>query len=193
MCVSWEDARAYVNWLSGATGEEYRLLTESEWEYVARAGTTGPFHFGSTISMGQASYDVNYIYGGGSEEGGFELYPPRWVGGFPANGFGLHDVHGNVWEFVEDCWHDSYHDAPSDGSAWISGGDCGKRVARGGSWNYKPKVPPFGESPMDPDGVPTPQLRFPCRPDACPLNPYILASRFQGAEPLGRIILTGAI
>ena len=137
MNVSWEDAKSYVEWLSGETGKGYRLLGESEWEYVARAGTTGPFHFGGTISTDQANYDGNHTYGSGRKG----VYPKKTVsvGSFPANGFGLHDVHGNVWEWVEDCWHEGYTGAPTDGSAWMSSGDCGKRVLRGGSWNYEPR------------------------------------------------------
>ena len=123
--VSWSDAKAYVGWLSRKTGEQYRLLSEAEWEYVARAGTTGPFHFGPTISTDQANYDENRM----------KTVP---VGSFSANGFGLHDVHGNVGEWVEDCWHDSYSGAPVDGSAWVSGDDCGRRVLRGGSWSNIP-------------------------------------------------------
>ena len=97
--VNWDNAKAYVRWLSRRTGKSYRLLSEAEWEYAARAGTTGPFHTGSTISTNQA----NYTYGAGREG----LYREKTVpvGSFPANGFGLHDVHGNVWEWVEDCWH----------------------------------------------------------------------------------------
>ena len=135
--VSWEDAKEYVHWLLGETGEEYRLLSESEWEYVARAGTRGPFHFGSTISPEQANYNGNYTYG----SGGKGRYRARTVpvGSFPSNAFGLHDVHGNVWDWVEDCWHESYQGAPSDGSAWTSGGDCGHRVLRGGSWSNIPR------------------------------------------------------
>ena len=136
-CVSWHDAQAYVSWLSRNTGEQYRLLSESEWEYVARAGTTGPFHFGSTISTNQANYDGGYTYGGGSE--GVYRKKTVSVGSFPANSFGLHDVHGNVWEWVEDCWHENYQGAPQDGSAWITGGDCEVRVLRGGSWYVKPR------------------------------------------------------
>ncbi len=132
MNVSWEDAKAYVEWLSGKTGKRYRLLSESEWEYVARAGTTGPFHFGSTISTAQANYNGDYSYGSGSK--GVDRGKTVPVGSFQANGFGLHDVHGNVWEWVEDCWHGDYSGAPADGSAWTSGGDCGSRVLRGGSW-----------------------------------------------------------
>ena len=119
--VSWNDAKEYVDWLSRETGEEYRLLAESEWEYVARAGTTTAYHFGTIIPSGQANY--------GRNEGG--TVP---VGSYAANGFGLHDVHGNVWEWVEDCWHEDYSGAPTDGSAWTSGEDCDRRVLRGGSW-----------------------------------------------------------
>ena len=110
--VSWRDAKSYVEWLSRKTGERYRLLSEAEWEYVARAGT---------ISTDQANYDGRRR--------------TVHVGTFPANDFGLHDVHGNVWEWVEDCWHDNYSGAPTDGSAWTSGGDCNMRMSRGGSWN----------------------------------------------------------
>ena len=124
--VSWEDAQAYVRWLSGETGKAYRLLSEAEWEYVARAGTTGPYHFGSSLSPSQANYEENR---GGTVP----------VGSYSANEFGLHDVHGNVWEWVEDCWNESYHGAPRDGSAWESG-DCSRRVLRGGSWYVTPRL-----------------------------------------------------
>ena len=127
--VSWNDAKEYVGWLSRKTGQKYRLLSESEWEYVARAGTTtGPFHTGSAISTEQANYD-------GSRAGG--LYRGRTidVGSLASNAFGLHDVHGNVREWVEDCWHSDYHGAPEDGSAWTLGGSCNERVLRDGSWS----------------------------------------------------------
>ena len=124
--VSWEDAQAYVSWLSEITGAQYRLPSESEWEYAARAGTTTPYHTGSTISTDQA----NYRYSRG------RTTP---VGTFAPNAFGLYDVHGNVWERVEDCWHDDYRGAPSDGTAWTRGGDCGRRVLRGGSWDGDPR------------------------------------------------------
>ena len=137
-CVSWDDAKSYADWLSRRTGERYRLLSESEWEYVARAKTMGPFHFGSTISSDQANYNGNYTYGLGRK--GRYRQQTVAVGTFSANGFGLHDVHGNVWEWVEDCWHGSYGGAPSDGSAWTWGGDCVKRVVRGGTWNGKPWI-----------------------------------------------------
>ena len=137
VCVNWEDAQAFVGWLSSETGQEYRLLTESEWEYSARAGTTGPFHFGSTISTDQASYNGNYTYGKGRKGVNRKRTVP--VGSFPSNKFGLHDMPGNVWEWVEDCWHSDYRGAPTDGSAWTSGGDCNKRVLRGGSWDFIPR------------------------------------------------------
>ena len=130
VCVNWNDAKAYVRWLSRETGETYRLLSESEWEYVARAGTTGPFHTGATISTKQTNYDGNHTYGSGRKGRYRKKTTP--VGEFPANAFGLYDVHGNVWEWVEDCWG-SYRGAPSDGSARESG-DCSQRVVRGGSW-----------------------------------------------------------
>ena len=125
--VSWEDARAYVEWLSGKTGEEYRLLSESEWEYVARSGTRTKYWWGDDIGPNRANcYDCGDSY---------DYTAP--VGSFSANPFGLYDVHGNVWEWVEDCWNDSYRGAPSDGSAWESG-NCGRRVVRGGSWDGAP-------------------------------------------------------
>ena len=124
--VSWEDAKAYVSWLGIKTGKRYRLLTEAEWEYAARANTTTKYHFGNSISSVQANYGVNHG----------RTVP---VGEYPANGFGLHDMHGNVWEWVEDCYHSSYSAAPSNGNAWTSGGDCRKRVIRGGSWDVSPR------------------------------------------------------
>jgi len=134
--VSWTDAKTYVEWLSQRTGRRYRLLTEAEWEYAARAGTTTAFHFGPTIATDQANYDGNFTYAGGLK-GEFRRRTVQ-VGSFPANAFGLHDVHGNALEWVEDCWHHSYAGAPGDGSAWTSSGDCGRRVLRGGSWTHGP-------------------------------------------------------
>ena len=130
--VSWKDTKEYVKWLSGKTGNQYRLLSESEWEYVARAGTTAPFHYGRTISTDQANYNGEYVYGSGRK--GVYREKTVSVGSFPSNGYGLHDVHGNVLEWVEDCWHSDYSGAPTDGSAWTSGGNCNRRVLRGGSW-----------------------------------------------------------
>ena len=121
--MDWNDAQAYVAWLSRKTGRSYRLLSESEWEYVARAGTTTRYHTGDTITPSQA----NYYYGPDSSLQTVE------VGSYAANAFGLHDVHGNVWEFTRDCWNRSYTGAPTDGSARETG-DCDRRVVRGGSW-----------------------------------------------------------
>ncbi len=135
--VSWEDAKGYVAWLSRRTGKGYRLLSEAEWEYVARAGTAGPFHTGTTIGTDQANYNGNYTYGLGWKGHYRKRTIP--VGSYLANGFGLDDVHGNVREWVEDCWHGSYEGAPTDGSAWVSGGDCSQRVLRGGSWFDVPR------------------------------------------------------
>jgi formylglycine-generating enzyme required for sulfatase activity len=134
--VSWEDAQRFVAWLRQGTGHEYRLLSEAEWEYVARAGTTTPFHTGSTIATSQANYDGNYTYGNGRT--GEYREKTVLVGSFNANTYGLYDVHGNVWEWVEDCWNVSYRGSPSDGSAWERG-DCGRRVLRGGSWYDYPR------------------------------------------------------
>ena len=129
--VNWENAQAYVGWLSESTGAEYRLPSESEWEYAARGGTTTPFHTGATISADQANYNGNYVYGSGRRGAYRRRTTP--VGMFGPNAFGLYDVHGNVWEWTEDCWHGTYAGAPRDGAAWTRGGSCGRRVLRGGS------------------------------------------------------------
>ncbi len=134
--VSWNDAQAYLRWLSRKGGAEYRLLSEAEWEYAARAGTTTPFHFGSTISTDQANYDGESTYGSGRK--GIYRKKTVPVGSFQSNAFGLHDVHGNVYEWVADCWNGSYAGAPGDGAAWTRG-ECEKRVLRGGSWDFKPR------------------------------------------------------
>ena len=136
VCVSWRDAQSYVRWLSGKTGKAYRLPSEAEWEYAARAGTTGPFHTGGTILSDRANYDGRFVYGGGRR--GVYRKKTVPVGSFGSNGFGLHDVHGNVFEWVEDCWNGSYAGAPPDGSARESG-DCGKRGLRGGGWYDGPR------------------------------------------------------
>ena len=136
--VSWEDPKAYCAWLSQETRKPYRLPSEAEWEYAARGGMTTPFWTGATISTAQANYNGNYAYGLG-EKG---VYREKTVAvddpAFPANPFGLYHVLGNAWEWVEDCYHDSYNGAPLDGSAWTTG-DCSARVLRGGSWNYVPR------------------------------------------------------
>ena len=135
--VTWNDAKTYTGWLSAKTGEQYRLLSEAEWEYVARAGTTDPFHYGTTISTDQANYSGSKAYGKG--EKGAQRKKTLPVGTFPGNIFGLHDVHGNVAEWIEDCWHKNYEGAPVDGSAWTTKHSCNKRVLRGGSWANPPQ------------------------------------------------------
>jgi len=122
--VRWDEAVAYAEWLSAETGEPYRLLTEAEWEYAARAGTATKYAFGNTWNAEQAN-----AYG---DADGHQY--AMAVGSFPANGFGLHDMHGNVWEWVSDCWNGGYRGAPTDGSSWDTG-DCLRRVVRGGSWD----------------------------------------------------------
>ena len=123
--VNWHDAQAYVEWLSRETGEAYRLLSESEWEYAARAGTVTRYWWGDDIGRNRANCD-----GCASRWGGEST---ARAGSFAANAFGLHDAHGNVWEWVQDCWTEHYDGAPGDGSTWESG-DCDHRVLRGGSF-----------------------------------------------------------
>jgi len=142
-CVNWHDAKAYVAWLNGKLGlhgraDAYRLPSEAEWEYACRAATTTPFSFGATISTAQANYDGRMIYSAGSR-GAFRAKTTP-VCSFPANAFGLHDMHGNVWEWCEDVGHDDYLRAPNDGSAWTADGDPSSRVLRGGSWRDAPQI-----------------------------------------------------
>jgi eukaryotic-like serine/threonine-protein kinase len=122
--VNWNDAKAYVEWLSEQTGEKYRLLSEAEWEYACRAGSAGKYCFGD---------DVNQLvnYGWYDKNSGNKTHP---VGEKKPNQFGLYDIHGNVWEWCEDVWHENYKGAPSDGSAWMTGGESNGHLLRGGSW-----------------------------------------------------------
>ena len=130
--VSWEDAVAYTKWLSEQTGERYRLPSEAEWEYAARSGTKKKkYSWGNEIGHNRANCD-----GCGSQWDNRKTAP---VGSFGPNIWGLHDMHGNVKEWVQDCWNGSYQGAPTDGSAWESG-DCSQRVLRGGAWNYNPGI-----------------------------------------------------
>jgi formylglycine-generating enzyme required for sulfatase activity len=128
--VSWEDAQLYVAWLSQMTGKLYRLLTEAEYEYAARAGTKTEYPWGDDIKLNGTAM-ANCI-GCGSKWDDEQTAP---VGSFAPNQFGLYDMVGNVWEWTEDCVHNNYSGAPTDGSAWIEGGDCGRHVVRGGSWD----------------------------------------------------------
>ena len=145
VCVDWNDAQSYVRWLSRETGERYRLLSESEWEYVARAGTRTSRHWGDRASDACRYANV-------ADRSAKEKYANRTihecrdghvhtaaVGSFSANPYGLHDALGNVWEWVADCWNDSYTGAPGDGRAWTRG-DCDRRVVRGGSWINDPRI-----------------------------------------------------
>ena len=140
VCVNWQDAGAYVAWLSRETGEAYRLPSESEWEYAARAGANSKYSFGS---------DANRLcgWGNGADLTGFSgagvvgcydgFVHTAPVGSFAPNAFGLYDMHGNVWEWVQDCWNWSYLGAPLDGGAWLSlSRDCNRRVVRGGYWKH---------------------------------------------------------
>jgi formylglycine-generating enzyme required for sulfatase activity len=140
--VSWQDAMQYTVWLSKKAGKAYRLLSEAEWEYAARGVTkaTDPhpaFSTGATINYRQANYDANFTYASGPQG----LYRQKTLnaGSLKANAFGLHDVHGNVWEWVQDCYKPSYEGAPSDGSPVIVA-DCSLHILRGGAWNYHPKL-----------------------------------------------------
>jgi formylglycine-generating enzyme required for sulfatase activity len=136
-CVSWDDAQAYVSWLSAKTGHAYRLPTEAEWEYAARAGTTAARYFsddpaefcrhtnvadlGSSILTKVLACSDGYVF-------------TSPAGSFPPNQFGLHDMLGDVMNMTEDCWNANYSGAPIDGAAWLTG-DCSRRVVHGGSWD----------------------------------------------------------
>jgi len=133
--INWDDAKAYVAWLSKKTGKAYRLLSEAEREYVTRAGQPTPFWWGSSILPTQANYNARFTYG--SDVVGTYLVRTLPIDSFEPNPWGLFQVHGNVWEWVEDCYRDSYHGAPSDGSPSTLA-DCTKNVLRGGSWDRKP-------------------------------------------------------
>jgi formylglycine-generating enzyme required for sulfatase activity/serine/threonine protein kinase/lipoprotein NlpI len=133
--VSWDDAVEFCARLSKATGKEYRLPSETEWEYACRAGTITPFHFGDTITSDLANYDGNYTYS--NELKGKCRKKTTEVGSFPPSVFGLYDMHGNVWEWCQDSWHENYQGAPIDGSAW-SDKNSNIVVVRGGSWYDNP-------------------------------------------------------
>ena len=128
--VSWSDAQGYIQWLSEQTKQAYRLLTEAEWEYASRAGAVTEYHWGDEVGHNNCNCQDS-----GSEWSRRCASP---VGSFAPNTFGLHDMLGNVWEWLEDIWHDNYEGAPIDGSAWLSGGNPLGRVMRGGSWSSFP-------------------------------------------------------
>jgi formylglycine-generating enzyme required for sulfatase activity len=145
LCVSWADAQLYIRWLntrvhqrnpSAGVAHPYRLMTEAEWEYAARAGTTTPYYWGGEATHEKANYgrdDCCGPYTEGSDR--WKFTSP--VGSFAPNAFGLYDMAGNAWQWTQDCYHESYSGAPSDGSSWISG-ECRYRVLRGGAWDGHP-------------------------------------------------------
>ena len=146
-CVSLDDAAAYTDWLSSRTGKQYRLLSSSEWEYVARAGVETASDAGDDSAVcaiaNLADRSATAIYHDWSVHAcadGYVYTAP--VGSFQPNRFGVYDMLGNVFEWVEDCWNDSYEGAPTDGSAWLQG-DCGTRVLRGASWFSMPQYGRF--------------------------------------------------
>jgi serine/threonine-protein kinase PpkA len=150
VCVSFNDVQAFIAWLNLRSGVTYRLPTEAEWEYAARAGTQFRFSFGDDL---EARTQCDFGNGADQTWAG-ETIAKNWtlakcndrykftapVGSFRPNAFGLYDMHGNAWEWNQDCWHDSYASAPQDGSAWLAKneGDCERAVVRGGSWDNYP-------------------------------------------------------
>jgi len=144
LCVSWNDARAYAQWLAKKTGKRYRLPSESEWEYAARAGSVGARYWGDDpvqacrfANVADQSRFQTWGFGQKHEctDGHYFTAP---AGGYAPNRFGLYDMLGNAWEWTEDCWNASYAGAPADGTAWLTG-DCAQRVCRGGSWSTVPR------------------------------------------------------
>ncbi|MDE5083684.1 MAG: formylglycine-generating enzyme family protein, partial [Trichodesmium sp. St18_bin1] len=134
-CVNWYKAVEFCKRLSKLTGRNYRLPSEAEWEYACRAGTTTPFYFGETITTELVNYDGNKTYGNAPKGEYRKQTTP--VGQFPANAFGLYDMHGNVREWCADEWHENYAGAPTDGSVWLNG-NKDLSPLRGGSWAYIP-------------------------------------------------------
>jgi formylglycine-generating enzyme required for sulfatase activity len=144
--VSYEEATRYLAWLSEKTNKKYRLLSEAEWEYAARAGSDKVRFWGNAPEQAcryanvfnpatKTKYKASDLQAFSCNDGYIETAP---VGSFKPNAFGLHDMLGNVWEWVEDCWNPRYAGAPADGSVW-NAGDCSKRVLRGGGWYFGPR------------------------------------------------------
>jgi formylglycine-generating enzyme required for sulfatase activity len=176
--VSWEDAMEFCSRLSQRSGRNYTLPSEAQWEYACRAGTTTPFHFGDTISPELANYDGNRSYADGPK--GLDREQTTPVGMFPANAWGLMDMHGNLNEWCLDEWHESYKGAPTDGRAWVDaeGGEKSKesektRLLRGGSWNYGPRGCRSACRNIDwpYDGLGNVGFRVVCLPQDPSLNP----------------------
>jgi formylglycine-generating enzyme required for sulfatase activity len=143
--VNWFEAVEFCQRLSRESGRIYRLPTEAEWEYACRAGTTTPFHYGETITTAIANYDgtddAEGKWSGSYDRGPKGIYRQETtpVNTFPPNAFGLYDMHGNLWEWCLDHWHDNYQDAPTNGSAWLSNDNNAFRLLRGGSWVDVPR------------------------------------------------------
>jgi formylglycine-generating enzyme required for sulfatase activity len=143
--VNWFEAVEFCKRLSRESGRTYRLPTEAEWEYACRAGTRTPFHCGETITTAIANYDgtgdAEGKWSGSYDRGSKGIYRQETtpVDAFSPNQFGLYDMHGNVWEWCLDHWHENYQGAPTDGSAWLSNDNNASRLRRGGSWYYNPR------------------------------------------------------
>jgi formylglycine-generating enzyme required for sulfatase activity len=138
--VSWHDAAAFADWLTEQTGRSCRLPTEAQWEYAARAGRSSPFATGDCITTAEANYNGQQDYDRCGARTGLYRAMTLPMTALPPNRWGLYHMHGNVAEWVADCWHESYQGAPLDGSVWgrADGGDCSRRMVRGGSWRYEP-------------------------------------------------------
>ncbi|NMG18798.1 formylglycine-generating enzyme family protein [Brasilonema bromeliae SPC951] len=169
--ISWYEAREFCARLSKATNREYRLPSESEWEYACRAGTTTPFYFGETITTELANYDGSLVYGRGSK--GIYREKTTEVETFPANAYGLFDMHGNIWEWCADHFHENYKRALRNETAWLSSDENARRVIRGGSWYSSPKfcrsanrtpLPPHERG--DPSGIEGTGFRIVCVPES---------------------------
>jgi len=185
--VSWHDAREFCNRLNQRTGRHYTLPSEAQWEYACRAGSSTPFHFGATITPELANYDGSYTYANGPKGEYRKQTTP--VGMFPANAWGLHDMHGNVLEWCLDEWHATYEGAPTDGSAWVtrsesnqtakktiennSSRDEERRLLRGGSWNGLPGLcrSAYRDHTLPVDAGSNVGFRVVCLPQGPSLNP----------------------
>ncbi len=155
--VSWDEVQDYVAWLSARTRRSYRLPSEAEWEYAVRANKPDQFTWGNVgtevcsnaNAFDQSGHRAQPQWTWQEEcEDGYATTAP--VGSFPPNAWGFHDMLGNVWEWVQDCWHADYEGAPDSGSPWMEGGDCGKRVNRGGGWGNNPRALRVSSRDADP-------------------------------------------
>jgi formylglycine-generating enzyme required for sulfatase activity len=168
LCISWDDAKAFIAWLNDKVRTQtndspkgpYRLLSEAEYEYAARAGSTTPYYWGETASHDRANYGLDLCGPCGPAVAGRD----RWlftspVGSFPPNRFGLYDMSGDAWSFTEDCWNNTEAGAPTDGSAWLAG-DCTQRMVKGGGWEDNPHYLRTAERWGSPVDKPSPQVTF---------------------------------